>query len=70
MMSKTYEVTLPITGIAYLTIEAESEDEAIETALNEVMIDHIEMWEAVRDINRGNVCYAMQPWSAEARETD
>ena len=69
-MTKTYEVTIPITGIAYLTIEAESEDEAIETAIGEVTIDNLETWEAVRDIHRGNVCYAMQPWSAEARESD
>lgn len=67
---KTYEVTLPITGIAYLTIEADSEDEAIEAAMSAVTVENLETWEAVRDITRGNVCYAMQPWSAEAVEAD
>ena len=81
-MSKEYEVTLPITGKAYLTVVADSEEEAIQIALGEVLFDHIaiqialgevlfdhiEEWEAVERINEGNVCYAMRPWQAEAVE--
>lgn len=67
-MTKTWSVTLPITGLAYLEVEAETEDEAIEMALGMVENNDIETWEAVRSITRGNVCYAMQPWDAEAVE--
>lgn len=67
---KTYEVTLPITGIAYVTVEAESEDEAIEMAMGQVEQSDIESWEAIRHVTRGNACYAMQPWSAGAVEAD
>jgi hypothetical protein len=62
---KSWSVTLPIAGHAYLTVEAETEEEAIEQALNEVTIDHIETWEAVERFNQGNVCYCPLPWEAE-----
>lgn len=63
----TYEVTIPIFGHAYLTVQADSEEEAIELAMDEASPDHVEGWEALRELNRGNVCYAPAPWSAEAR---
>jgi hypothetical protein len=63
---RTWSVTLPIAGHAYLTVEAETEEEAIEAALNEVALDHIETWEAVERFNQGNVCYCPHPWEAEA----
>jgi hypothetical protein len=62
---KSWSVTLPIAGHAYLTVEAETEEEAIEQAFNEVTIDHIETWEAVERFNQGNVCYCPHPWEAE-----
>lgn len=62
----SWTVTLPVTAIAVLEVEAETEEAAIEKALEEVTIDHLESWEAVEAINQGNVCYAMHPWDAEA----
>lgn len=63
---KTYNVTLPIAGHCYLTVEANSEKEAINKAFDEVTIDHLESWEALHQFNQGNVCYCPQPWNAEA----
>ncbi len=65
---KTWSVTLPISGHAYLEVEAETEEEAIDAAMNACSIDEVETWEPLRRINQGNVCYAMQPWEAEAVE--
>lgn len=62
----TYNVTLPIAGHAYLSVEAESERDAIQKALDEVTMDHIETWEAVERFNEGMVCYCPHPWEAEA----
>ena len=65
---KTFSVTLPISGTAYVEVEAENEDDAIDAALNAVTNDDIETWEAHRSIVEGNVVHAMQPWRAEARD--
>lgn len=59
---KTYGISLPITGVAHLEVEAESEEEAIEKAFKLVTINDIDEWEALEHVSRGNVCYAMQPW--------
>lgn len=65
-----YGVTLPVTGKAYIEVEAASEEEAIEKALDstDLTIENIQEWEAVERINEGNVCYAMHPWDAEAED--
>ena len=55
---KTYEVTLPIAGVAFLTVEAESEEQAIGIAMNECSQENIEEWSAYRNIVSGNVLYA------------
>ena len=65
-MAKTYEVTIPIAGHAYLTVEANSEEEAIDIAFGEVSLKDVEEWEALQQFNRGNVCYCPTPWEAEA----
>lgn len=65
-MPKEWEVTLPIAGHAYLVVQAETAEEAIEVAMNEVVHDSIETWEAVHAFHEGNVCYCPQPWTAEA----
>jgi hypothetical protein len=67
---KTYSVTLPIAGHAFLEVEASSEAEAIEKAMEVVTMDHIESWEALDQFNRGNVCYCPSPWEAEAQEVE
>ncbi len=64
----TYNVTLPIAGHAYLTVEAEDEAAAIDAAKSEVTIADIEEWDALNEFTRGNVCYCPQPWGAEAEE--
>lgn len=68
MSKHEYHVTIPIAGHAYLTVEAESVEEAIEIAMGEVTIDHIETWDPVEAFNQGNVCYCPRPWEAEAEE--
>ena len=67
-MMNEYEVTLPITGLAFLTVQAESEKAAITQAIETVTVDNIEEWQAVEHILRGNVVYALQPWSATAED--
>ena len=57
---KTYNITLPITGIIYKTVEAESEEKAIALAIDESTIDDIEEWEIHLKIVSGNVFYGIQ----------
>ena len=47
-MSK-YEVTLKITGKAFLVVDADDEDDAREKAIAECTIDDIEDWEPTGD---------------------
>jgi hypothetical protein len=54
---KTYEVTLPIAGVAYLTVVADSEEDAISKAMEEVSQDDIEEWSSYRRIVSGNVLH-------------
>lgn len=56
-MSKVYDVTLPIAGIAFLQVEADSEDEAIDVALGKLELKDIEEWDGHRYLVRGSVCY-------------
>lgn len=63
---KTYEVTLPIAGHAYLTVEAETKEEALQKAFEMVTMDNIESWEALEQFNEGNFCYCPTPWEADA----
>lgn len=61
-MTKTYEITVPISGLAHVVVEAESAEEAMAAALDAVTLDSIEEWEPLEHVNQGNVCYAMKPW--------
>lgn len=63
---RIWGVTLPIAGHAYLTVEADSEEEAIERAFMEVEVSDIEDWGALKQFTEGNVCYCPHPWEAEA----
>lgn len=62
MATKRYGVTLPITGTVYVEVEADSEEAAIEAALNsdDLTGDAIESWEATDRIVKGNVFYGVQ----------
>lgn len=53
-----YGVTLPIAGHAWLEVDAESEEAAIEAAHKEVTASDIESWETLDKVVEGNVCYA------------
>ena len=45
---KTYSVTMPIGGHAIVSVEANSEEEAIALAIDKVTYDDIETWDAAR----------------------
>lgn len=64
---REFQVTVPIAGVAYITVEAETEEEAIDEALGTVGREHIEDWQALRHITQGNVCYA-PVWHASAED--
>lgn len=64
----TWNVTLPIAGHAFLTVDADSEESAIKEALEKCSFEHIDTWEAMERFNRGNICYCPSPWEAEAVE--
>lgn len=57
---KTYTVGIPITGVIYLTLEAEDEQDAIAKAMesDDLTLDNLEEWEPHEVIAKGNVCYA------------
>ena len=54
-----YNITLPLTGIIYKTVEADSEEEAIRLAMEESTLDDIEEWDTHRKIVSGNVFYGV-----------
>ena len=57
--AKRWSVTVPITGVIYCEVEAESEEAAIDEALAmEHLTDDIDDWETHRYVSKGNVCYA------------
>jgi hypothetical protein len=56
-MPKTYSVKIPIAGHAYIDVEADNEEAAIEAAMDSVELRHIESWEVLEQFNQGNVCY-------------
>lgn len=63
---KEFEVTIPIVGMAYLTIQAETEADAIAEAMKIASPEDVNEWQAHEHIVRGNVCY-VQPSSAVAK---
>ena len=65
-----YEVTIPIAGHAHITVNAESEQEAIGLALKMVTLDDINIWEPLKQFNARNVCCCPRPWEAEAEKTE
>lgn len=59
-MAKTYSVTLPVSGTAVVEVEADSEEDAIDKALDSVTNKDLETWEALRRIVMGNVFCGQQ----------
>lgn len=58
-MAKTYEVSVPIMGVAHLTVEADSEAEAIEMALGEAGPQDVDEWTAYEVVAEGNFYHGM-----------
>lgn len=58
-MSKEFVVTLPITGIVEVTVEAENEEEALNLALEQATLKDIVEWEAHKQICEGNVFHGV-----------
>jgi len=65
---KTYSVTIPIAGHAFLMIEAESESAAIDAGMEKIALKDISEFEPLKSFNEGNVCYCPTPWEAVAEE--
>lgn len=65
-----WNVVLPIAGNVEVSVEAQDENSAIETALEIATLDDVSGWEALREFNQGNVCYCPHPWEAEATIED
>lgn len=61
-----YECTIPIAGHAFVTVDADREEEAIQKALESVTMDDIQEWEPMEQFGSVNVLYCPQPWGAEA----
>lgn len=56
---KNYLVQVPITGIAVVSVEADTEAEAIALAIDNATLDHVQEWQAVQKIVGGNFFYGM-----------
>lgn len=74
---KGYSVAVPFTGVVYLTVEAETEQDAIEFAMNADVTLEVEgnevdtyEWEMHEHVTTGNVFYGVRnDISAEAIPT-
>jgi hypothetical protein len=67
---KKYQVTIPISGVIYVDVEAESEEEALEKGLEmELKTQDIAEWETHSQIVQGNVFHGHTN-TASAEETD
>ena len=59
---KSYEISVPIVGVCYVTVEAETKEEALDLALDEACA--VDEWEALRHVTRGNVWCSQYPSEA------
>ena len=66
---KTFEVTIPIAGHAFVQVEAESEEEAKQKAMEEVDGTSEIHWEPLEQFNSGNVCHCPSPWEIDVMES-
>lgn len=65
----TYYVTLPISGLVSVDIEADSQQDAIDKALAGLLPREPDQWEAHEYLVRGDVVYA-SPTQATAEEVE
>jgi len=63
-----FSVLIPFAGSICIEVEADNEEAAIEAAFNseDLTLDNVESWEALREFITGNVCHCPSPWEAEA----
>ncbi len=61
-MKKTYDVCVPFTGTIWVTVEADSPEEAINEAFNseQLNLDNVHEWQAHVEICSGNMLHASQ----------
>ncbi len=65
---KKYGVTLPIAGEAYVEVEANSEEEALEMAKSTVTLEDLQEWDYMNKVNSGNVCHFPFAWEASVED--
>ncbi len=65
---RTWGVTVPVAGHAYIVVEAADEEAAIDAAFDGIELQHLESWEAIRCFQQGNVSYCPHPWEAQAAD--
>lgn len=65
-----YDVTVPIAGYAVVRVRANSEQEAVDAAINsdQLTTDAIEEWDGYTRLVEGNVMRVATPWKASAEE--
>ncbi|MCO5159671.1 MAG: hypothetical protein M9939_00925 [Mesorhizobium sp.] len=68
MSKHYYTVTIPIAGHAVVEVEADSEEQAKELALDQVELKHIETWDALHTVSSGNVLHFPSPWGIEVHD--
>jgi len=56
---KKYYVSIPITGKLVIEVDAESKEDAIESAFQQADLKHLEEWEAHTEVCKGNVFYGV-----------
>ncbi len=71
-MSKDYWVTVPVDCHVVISVHADSEDEAMEKALEtDIGINisgaYLEQFDLIESVNTGNVCHITQ-WNIEVEE--
>jgi hypothetical protein len=67
-VKREYQLTIPIAGHAYVTVEAENEEQALELAMDQITIDNIDTWEPIEKFIGGNVCYCPLPWEVQIED--
>jgi hypothetical protein len=56
-MVKEYEISVPVLGVAHVTVMADSEESALSQAINEAGPDDVDEWYALKAVVEGNVFY-------------
>jgi hypothetical protein len=63
-----YRVTVPIVGVAFVVVDAQTKKEAIEKALEEVELSGMEEWSPFEEIVSGNCLNFSTPNRIEVDE--